>query len=394
MGLNDDVDEGLQPEDTADFNPDLPVPKPIVIQPDDSSLETNPEVTQEDLFGIGALKNEIPNLNAQFILTEEQCNKTMDLIDIRNTLAKSNGVCREDAELIDAVVPGFVNDKKPLGFFTDNKSKTQFGETIVSLNKAIDTNLAVITGQAKDSATASCSKFLPLIKELPVKVTEVTASLQNEMMKLFDFVTSEGMNEGFTFSDSSTIKDVLYKIPHVDTEHCEAAVRDAIIEIAKFKEGRANDKNMKALFLHLLDEGNEKVIFAAGHSYSLYELTDKVPFLISVDTETSDKLEINLSIYEYMTCSIDGSTIESIKRLLGACSNIMSTVGSSVEKIVSISAEETNDYDSKLNRIVAINGANTKDTLFVFSVLSFINEYVVFLGKLKDLLKVLESKLK
>lgn len=400
MGLNDDVDDGLPPEETADFDPNLPVPDPIVIQVDDSLEDKNTEVTEEDLFGTGVIKNEVPNLNAQFVLTVEQCNKTMDLIDVRNTIARSNGICREDAELIDSNVPGFIGNKRPLGFFTEDKSRTQFSESLNSLDKTIDSNLGIITQQAKDSATATSTKMLPLIKELPNKVLEVTAELQNEISKLIAVVDFKGIHAGFTFADGSNLRDVLYQswsMRYDDGEnikHCDPDVQAAMKDVAKFVMDRSSYNNLKCIFLPLLVPDVDKSIFSIGTSYSFYEVTDKAPYLATLDDEFLRKTHITLSVYEIMTCAVDAGTLESIKRLLGACSNIIGDIGTTVEEISSIAAEESNDYSSKLNRVVTINGANTKNTLFVVSVIAYIEEYIAFLGKLKALLTVFSNKLK
>ena len=399
MGLNDDVDEGLGSVEGQNFDPNQPLPDLVTIVADDSSTETNKEVTESDLFGTMALKNEVPNLNAQFVLTVEQCNKAMDLIDVRNTIKASHGICKEDAELIDSNVPGFLNDKKPLGFFTNDKSQTQFSESLNSLDKAIDSNLGMITEQAKVSATNTCSKFLPLLKNLPLVVTDVTSKLQNEIVKLLDVVSGEGIHPGFTFADESNIRDVFYRSLSMsrdleDVVHCDQDVQTSLRGLAQFLMNTSSYNNLKCVFYPLLDIGSEKTIFSIGSSNSFYEIVEEVPFLKCLDDEILKKFHITLTLYEIMTCSVDAITLESIKRLLGACSNIVTGTGATVEEIASISAEESSDQNSKLNRIVAINGANTKNTLFVLSVIVFIEEYIGFLTRLKNLLIVLSSKLK
>lgn len=399
MGLNDDVDEGLEITDAPDFDPDLPIPKPVVIQPDISAVDENPVVTDQDLFGTDIVKNEVPNLNAKFLLTVEQSNRTLDLIEVKKVIQSSNGICKEDAELIESNAPGFINDKKPLGFFTETKSRTQFNESMNSLDQTIDSNLGTITQQAKDAATQSCSKLMPLLKDLPNKVTQVTSTLQNEISTLIDFVCAKGLDNGFAFGDGSTIRDVLYRPlknggEPEDIEHSDADIKLALKNIIAFAVNPSCYNNMLCLFLPMIDPGNEKTIFSAGTSYSFYEVSGKAPYLAVPDKEEQRKLQVNLTIYETLTCAVDASALESIKRLLGACTNIMGDVGTSVEEINTISAEDTADHSSKLNRIVAINGANTKNTLFVFFVIAYIEEYVAFLHKLKQLLVVCSNKMK
>ena len=117
MGLNDDVDEGLSPgEDVLDENPDQPVPEKTTFIMDIANVANQDDVTDEQIFGEGVIKNELPNINAEFVLSNEEFLKVEDLIVIRDELRQSRGICKEDAELIDSQMPGFLSETKPIGF--------------------------------------------------------------------------------------------------------------------------------------------------------------------------------------------------------------------------------------------------------------------------------------
>ena len=127
-GLNDDVDDGLEPTyvEPHDENPESsPAPNIILMNKvgKSSKADSDPNaVKPSQLFGGPIIPNELPNLNAEFAIITDTANTISDNRALKDSLKQSCSICKEDAQLVNGVVPDFINEDRPINTFTDTKS--------------------------------------------------------------------------------------------------------------------------------------------------------------------------------------------------------------------------------------------------------------------------------
>lgn len=145
-GLNDDVEEGLLSlEEIAELEKDIsdiheePNVNPIQPQPDKivlvaNDLDEQPEEIKEpsaqELFGDSIIPGEVPNLNAEFEIVEQRRNALDDFKSVALDIESKQTVCQEDIKLLDSISPGFINEERPIGYFTKLPTKTYLKETL------------------------------------------------------------------------------------------------------------------------------------------------------------------------------------------------------------------------------------------------------------------------
>lgn len=149
-GLNDDVDEGLPSlEELAELektisniheepnvNSNQPQPEKIILIANDLNQEPKSviEPSVNELFGDEIIPGEVPNLNAEFEIIEQRRNALDDFKSVALNIEEKKSVCQEDIKLLDSISPGFINDERPIGYFTKLPTKTYFEETIRDMN--------------------------------------------------------------------------------------------------------------------------------------------------------------------------------------------------------------------------------------------------------------------
>ena len=150
-GLNDDVEEGLiSLEEETDLtivddvltnqtNPSQPDPDNIIfLNKDTADSVDESTVNITELFGDSLVPGELPNLNAEFELIEQKRNTVNDYEETSKIITGRNSISQEDAKLLNSIVPGFINDNRPLEYFTKNTTRTYFNESIVAMENVIN----------------------------------------------------------------------------------------------------------------------------------------------------------------------------------------------------------------------------------------------------------------
>lgn len=158
QSLNHDIDNEFPPVDDNLITP--------TVKPADNS-----QVKDEELFGKTPIMGELPELHASFDLSQRNLDTTTDVLDMHKAVSLSGGVSVEDAQAIDAIAPGFINDDQPAGYFTQDKSKTMYNETLLSLNEILDNQLQQLNSTTADLAKqviASGNRALERLKTAEV----------------------------------------------------------------------------------------------------------------------------------------------------------------------------------------------------------------------------------
>lgn len=94
--------------------------------------------TAEQIFGDNIVLNELPNLNAKFVILKDEANRVSDINSFKNSITSKCAMCQEDARALDTITDGqFISPEKPIGYFTKDNSQTQYMETLKALNDLI-----------------------------------------------------------------------------------------------------------------------------------------------------------------------------------------------------------------------------------------------------------------
>lgn len=400
QGLNDDVDDGLDlSSEVADLNPNQPIPDKVIFKMDISSEVDQDTVTPEDLFGVGVVKNEVPNLNAEFQLVTEKINKLTDLVQVYEDISKSNGICKEDAELVDSLAPGFINDKKPLGFFTDDKSRTQLTETLNTINKTIDTQTADIVIQASDIALKSCKALSTCFTDIETKIVSKLSVLQEQLGKLPIFLSTHpvesyhttavlrafDLNIGVCFNEEELEKSYFDKFPNFIDSFEKA--NDFVRHSGK------NKTNVRALLAYgvtpeLFQTDNVAAIHQLAHgTYSTLSVNGDLDHL---STEESNKFDFYSYKY-YHLVSIGASHVarDYLMLLVKASMQSYELIKERSTSIDKLNKADTNNYQAKLSTIFELHSFNTIDTVNAVALMSFVQGYCDYIEKIASALKLL-----
>lgn len=219
-GLNDDVDEGLEPYLQApNHNPEAAdAPQITLVNKTDPATPGDDcpnNVKVSSIFGGPVIAGEIPNLDANFVLVEDAKNRINDIVDVRLQLADSNGMCCEDAQVVDSVAPGFINENRPLGYFTQHKTSVQYKAALQTLDNKIEIEIENLKQSAIDSLEKQIAVFEGVSGVLASKMNLLLARNQQVQISLAQAFTcsrelaKEFVESPFTFSRScDEIKDI------------------------------------------------------------------------------------------------------------------------------------------------------------------------------------------
>lgn len=381
MGLNDDVDEGLEPEVIPEINENQPIGNEIVFIPNknmDSKEDQEKEPTTQELFGVGAVERELPNLNAVFNLSKEHYYKIVDLFSYKKTLNKINCICKEDAEVIDSIAPGFINEKNPIGFFTEDRSRTQYSESMNNINVALDnkynnllesvnksietyhTNISPLVTKMNDGIIDSFIKAQENIVNTSEKVGEINVSAIDDLNNFL------GFNTGNNFDNENTL-------PGME-------------KISAFLNSPKNKQNLKTIVdFKLLGEENT-FLFTKSFNDCFYKVEDDKPFLNKTDIHPNDLSEP--SFYKVMCNGASSYALSYCSALVGCARNLLTDIMSSKEVIDSLNTEET-DFKNKLDRLFVIHSENTNSYLNIISILTFVCNYIDFINDFSNAINVL-----
>lgn len=394
MGLNDDVDDDLPPgvEDT-EINSEQPIPDKTTFITDFTNVAKQSDPTNEELFGKGVVENELPNINAEFVLVKESFNKLEDLIILRQGLVSAKGICKEDAEIIDNNLPGFINEKKPLGFFTEEKTRTQLVETLNTLDKAIDVKISELATKASELIDTCHKKYSLELRDLQVKIISSLSTIQEEFSSFIsnmDSLDSKSSIELKQFLDHR----VNYYHEH-NGENCHEGLElnqgfvAAIEKLKTFILISRNHSNVKALLSHINDE--EDLLFTINNKDRYVVVTKEYPFFSPIEDGDlyKDRLSSNPTFYELVCNGTNGNAVSYMTNLSITVVNLIANLSKRKELIETLISSESENLNAKLEALFKLHSGNSIDVINCFYMLSFINDYCIFIKNVSEVIKTL-----
>ncbi len=285
-GLNDDVDEGLPAleEDVVDVNLqtneiDIPTTNPSQPEPEAVTLITNdfaddvnfrePEIS--DLFGIGVIPGEIPNFNGEFEFIRRQRDNLVDFVNTTSNVQRKKSISQEDARILNAIIPGFVNDNRPLGFYTKDDSQTFLEESKVVMENMINNEETQINENLKNHINNLITHYNTLITlfntgfkdKLNKQSLEIKNLLENVII-FNDDIFHKYFNDKMNFGDfvQTPINEI-----NVDIISERTNVRQLLNELKNLY----NDINLKSYLISFRYNSAGSLIFVNNRSEDLHD---------------------------------------------------------------------------------------------------------------------------
>lgn len=369
MSLNDDVDEGLEPFiEPNDINGDQAIAPSINLitktdtpKPSDNNINAIPT---SRLFGPGLVKNELPNLDAEFTIITDTTNKIADITGIKNTIESSCGVCQEDASAIDSVVPGFISDDRPLGYFTEDKTKTQYTQTLNSLNVQIEANIEKLKFHTLDTTEKLVNSYRELAKACQQAITDSLVKNQLVLAELTIIREGEG--------NSDALNEFLCKldkrIPHMLDEYDEDPFIQKVMSVIRKADVRANITNVSQPY-------RTDVVKAFEINGVVYEFSEEEPYLVVADVEVRSSFGKCCSFLDYLYNGNDMTSINYMQQLCQLSLNLTEAMVKSAALIEDINKKPMSTLKEKMDvvtQVVAVNNRYAKQNA---AVLGFMTDY-------------------
>lgn len=195
MNLNEMAMEGLE-EEGVDENgvvlvASLPKPTPQGDNP--------PTPTADEIFKGPVVPNELPTLDAEFVVFEDLQDHAADVQSIKFRLEQSKAIDKREAMAIESIVPGFAGRRTPLAGFTQLPTSTQLREARESIDERYGMCLNDLANGAKKLAAQVLKEVTDFYKGLDGSLLEI----QLESTELFrnvlssNSVFSDQLQEGF-----------------------------------------------------------------------------------------------------------------------------------------------------------------------------------------------------
>jgi len=388
--FNENPDQLDLVDNTDQINPKQPNKDTLVIvNTDGQSDPAKPTATE--LFGSPLVKNELPNFNAEFIdVTKNNYNTTTDLIEVYNGLIQANGVSKEDISLVDSISPGFINDKNPIGFYTEERSKTQYKKALESLDKEIDARIGIIAQASIDYLDKAHEKYSALISLLEKDIIDKVVSLQLEVQALSLKVNKEDKHI------NETLESTVGRYVDQDCDYYKklpSNINKAMMELSNvFGPGDSFLYKLSALYRSQLNTDSE-TWFTIGDSRELTSVHKERPYFGLVQTDKTHGCEDAIhSLHIHTTLAIGADTLDQIKTLTGAAIGVVTDFPTYKEQIKLLSSSADKPKDKILEELYGLSSANSKDALVVLTIVNFLETFICYLEKLKAVYSAISDR--
>ena len=193
-------------------NPDQPeAPKLEIVA--SSGFDKKVSVTEEDLFGIGLVSRELPNINAKFTTVNNKINDTKDAISLLEPIANSKQclVCQEDARNLDKLLPGIINDDKKINYYTKDKTATLAEEFVIDAKLHISKQIEEITTNTFELIQNASSLFNAVQEKAKTDTTKTVIKQTSYLATLFEKLGPEGISSLYYINDFISFRRFINK---------------------------------------------------------------------------------------------------------------------------------------------------------------------------------------
>lgn len=378
-GLNDDIDNELPPFiEPVDGNGDQPnAPNVVLVNEVDKSRE-HKDVPADKLFGEPLVPNELPNLNAEFKIITEGIYAAQDLNDLRNHIAKANAVSQEVAAVVNKLQPGFLSDDLPLGYFTEKPSRTQFTQTLNSIDSALETNCEKIKASLIDTTTKVVSSLRPVLKTIQDKIANSSAKMLLMTGELAVMAVDENKPPALAelFGKLESNIPGAWVLRNAGTPDTEEVDNKAAAITLEFLPMLAKGKNRSNLLnvINPVRQNLQHAFFSAENE--LFGLSETEPFYVDVSKDARDTFYFsNTRLVDFLTNGMDMYAIEYFTKLGQVAANAVEAIAATNATIEELNKKTGITSKDRLDLLVRLTAINQKYAMRTISIVSFVNDY-------------------
>src|ERR1035437_1303010 len=190
-GLNDDLEDDFidQPTNNPDASPEKTA---LAIVPDSDMVATTEVIpSTTELFGADTPPGELPNLKTEFAIINTRKNSLSDFSSSVKEIASRNVISKGGAQLLISVEKDFSDKINPIGYYTNEPSKTQFDNTLVQANKFLSDEYAKLD----DQYSVAVSKLLNAIDDCRDDLKYIKERTDDTLDKINDFINNKWFNK-------------------------------------------------------------------------------------------------------------------------------------------------------------------------------------------------------
>ena len=375
-GINDDVDEGLEPyiEPHSENTEASKAPHVTLMNKigDPSVADNCPNnVKVSSIFGGPVIAGEVPNLDADFILVEDAKNRINDIVDVRLNLADSNGMCCEDAELVDSVAPGFINESRPLGYFTEQKTNVQFNAALSTLDGAIDLEIENLKQSSIDSVEKQIAVFDGVCTELSSKMNLLLA--RNQQVQI-------SMAQSFTCS-----RELAQEFKDAPARFSRSCHEVSDIEELKGIEAYFYNTSFTENFEAVLDSDLPALFSYSG---KLHEYVEGEPFVSALQKPTSISLS-SVRFEDFVNRCLNTSVVNKLNAHLAKGCEIILALKKGLDVIKQANSKPgislKDKYDTLIQAVTIVNGYASllrEILLFILRYFDVVNAYMAYIERI------------
>lgn len=158
----------------------------------------NPPAPGPDELFTNPVKNELPELNAEFVVFEDLTDHYADIESIKFRLDQTKTIDKSEAMAIESIVSGFVGRRLPLAGFTEQKTSTQLKQAREQINDKLDQGLQDLANGAKHlcgQVTKQVTDFFKTFDEFVLENHVVNTELFRKILETGNEF-SESLNGG------------------------------------------------------------------------------------------------------------------------------------------------------------------------------------------------------
>lgn len=367
--LNEDVEEGLAlEEDLVDVNeqtdvidiptsnPNQPEPEPVLLVPNESADKRDfVEPSINDLFGLGVTPGEVPNFKGEFEIIQNKRNSLIDFEETAQVIKDKRIISQEDAKLLDALIPGFINKNHLIGYYTKDASQTYFKESILAMENIINNEENQISERLKNHIDILITHYNSLITlfntEFRDKLNNQSTFLKNILEH--DVVFDNDVFHKYFKSDINFIEFIDTPINQLDAEKLSdlQKIKDLINDLKSYY----NNINLKSYLISFRYNCLGSLVFVNNRSEDLnngFKLSEV--FNIhkgSTQIDLSTKILLILIDNEKELNNLRNKAVIYRRRISG---NTPEDINVTEESVISI----TQEYNYLLNLSLNLNKFN------------------------------------
>lgn len=195
--LNEDFDDAVDElsgiVEEPSVNADQPIPDPINLQ---NARTATPPPREEDLFGVGVIKNEVPNLNTTFTIIEDNVNQAKDYVSVAQPMLDAGvgkcTVCQEDVRVMDGIKSAIIKEDRLLGMYSRQRTRTMADETVKIVSQTIDKALHDITDASLALIESVQAKYKPVVQKIEEQSLEAAVAQSREIAEMISRIDFGG----------------------------------------------------------------------------------------------------------------------------------------------------------------------------------------------------------